>query len=140
MKTASKKMEIALLKQHVSYQLGLKPSMAAATAVTNLLNAMDADKSYEYFRIQEYVDAHYADTKRLPSIHEMLHLLEDLELGWKRYFMGCSHPDSYFWKHHLAVKAKIPCQCCLYWRGRLMQLAIDAALVTCGVLTYNFFS
>ena len=124
MKIATKRMEIQLLKKHFKQQ-----PTTNVDSINNLIKDLDASESnIAYLRITSFIEANFQVHKKLPSYWDFYFFMEDLQLGWKRYFLGCSHPQSIFISTFEKEYAATGCHCCTYWRGRLNQLILDAIL------------
>lgn len=131
MKTATKKQEIELLEKYFSKDKPVEDPILQNNTVLDFIADLDMqqlNKDTLYFRCQEQIEKVYSIARKLPSYEGMQFFLEDMKLGWTRYFNGCNHPDSIFFRHYLKISKKITCQCCTYWRGRIIQFGWDALL------------
>ena len=67
---------------------------------------------------------------RHPQLWEWQEFAVTLQLGWRRYFAGCSNKESIFVKiATVELRAVKNCTCCLYWRG-------VAWTITVAVISY----
>jgi hypothetical protein len=105
MKKATRKQEIEIVREIATASLEVNFTRAS------YLDVLERRLGVSCTRVHAWRSKHGS-----MGSWEWEQLLHTLELGWKRYFYGCSHEDSIFCRIYCYLAARIPCTCCLWWR------------------------